>query len=551
MAVDLTDPAVAYIRGLPRLDVEKKYAEAFAKNDRNAIRWLCLVDRYFLMSCVLRRPDVREDWLFARIREVEADPDDRLDLWAREHYKSTIITFAGIIQEIIRNPEITVCIFAHNRPVAKGFLRQIKEELEGNDMLKALFPEILWADPVKQAPKWSEDEGIVVRRKSNPKESTVMASGLVDGLPTGGHFRLRVYDDTVTEKSVTTPDMIRKTTEMFDLSDYLGARGGRMWMIGTRYYFGDTYGVVIQRGLIIERRHAATDDGTFEGNPVFLTVAEWEKRKKQPKSTVAAQMLLNPLAGTETSFDIRLLQFWVVRPKMVNVYILVDPSKGKTDSADNTAISVIAIDTNRNKYMIDGWCHRMNLSKRWQIVRDQWKRYSVMPGVQAVWVGYEEIGMQTDLEYFEERMEIEKLSFPIEELKWPRKGPRSKNHRIERMEPDIRMGRLRCPAVIKVDEEGNMTPYDPSRTKQAQEAIRRKEKFTVAQSWMKYDSDGKIYDCFAKFIEEFMFFPVAPWDDFMDATSRIYDMDAHPPIYYGSESGPQSALLPEVYIDGV
>jgi hypothetical protein len=36
---------------------------------------------------------------------------------------------------------------------------------------------VLWADPVKESPKWSEDEGIVVKRKGNPKEATVEAWG--------------------------------------------------------------------------------------------------------------------------------------------------------------------------------------------------------------------------------------------------------------------------------------------------------------------------------------------------------------------------------------
>jgi hypothetical protein len=53
-----------------------------------------------------------------------------------------------------------------------------------------------------------------------------------------------------------------------------------------------------------------------------------------------------------------------------------------------------------------------------------------MPGVQLIRVGYERYGSTSDLEYFTERMEIEKNVFEIVELAWPLEGPGSKYDRI-------------------------------------------------------------------------------------------------------------------------
>ena len=235
-----------------------------------AERELCKCDLFYLLAYACGRADVRaSDFLFERCQEVQESPDGHLDLWSREHYKSTAITFAKTIQDILCDPTITVGIFSHTKPIARGFLRQIKYELETNERLKQLFPEILYPNPKTDAPamgnSWSEDKGITVKRDCNDKESTVEAHGLVDGQPTGKHFKLLVYDDVVTLESVNTPEMIRKTTDALALSYNLGAHGGKRRFIGTRYHFADTYAEILERGTAKPRIHPATKDGTVTG----------------------------------------------------------------------------------------------------------------------------------------------------------------------------------------------------------------------------------------------------------------------------------------------
>lgn len=542
---------VAWLWGLTRAQAEAFYVNAYAENDRETLRWLGCNDLYFLLTCLLGRGDARRDWLYDRCREFEAAPNDHIDLWFREGYKSTIITFAGTIQEILKDPEITIGIFAHNKGLARSFLQQIRDEFEANVQLRALYPDIMWADPRKEASKWSLDHGIVVRRKGNPKEATVEGWGLVDGMPTGKHFKLMVFDDVVTEASVTTPEMIKKTTQMFELADNLSSEGGRQRVIGTRYHFGDTYGVILKRDTYRERRHPATHDGTFDGRPVLFTEDYWERKKSnQSRSTLAAQHLLNPLAGSDTAFDLRWMRYWEVRPRRLNVYILGDPSKGRNKKSDNTAIAIVGIDVGGNKYLLGGVRHRMGLAKRWQYIRDFWKRWSTTPGVPMVRVGYESFGLQTDQEYFEERMQIEKISFPIEELAWPQSGPVSKTQRIERLEPDLRMGRFYFPHTFEIGEDGTVSPYDAMATKAAQEAIRNGEKWRVARPLIVKNEQSEVYDLMAGLIEEYTFFPFAPRDDFLDALSRIYDMDPAPPVAYGPDQTGRPVTEPEVFVDG-
>ena len=520
---------------------ERCYKRSLANPDFGdaEIAELAKRDRFFLMTRILNRKDFRHPWLYARTREVERAPDGYLDLWAREHGKSSIITFCGVIQEIINNPEITIGIFSFNKPTARAFLRQIKYELESNETLKRLYPDILYADPKKESPRWSEDAGIVVKRKSNPKESTVEGHGLVDGQPTGRHFLLRVYDDVVTLESVTSPEMIHKTTDAWSLSDNLGARpegGGlaRAWHIGTRYHFGDTYQAMLDMDAVIPRVYAATNTGLRDGKPVFLSEAVWaDKLKKQTTSVLAAQMLQNPAAGNAAIFNKDWLKFMDIRPATLTIYILCDPASSKKKGSDKTAMPVIGMDSAGNWWLVDGYHHKMGLRERYTNLKELRKVWSRMPGVQSVKVGYERYGSTSDLEYFEMEMQRDKDVFDIHELAWPKEGPGSKIDRVQRLEPAFRNGRFFLPAVVKGET-----------ARQLQVKVDG-QAFRIYSPVQRRDEEGRLYSLNKNFLEEFLTFPFCAHDDLIDAMSRIYDIDPVPPIIID-----ERALEPEVFGDG-
>jgi hypothetical protein len=425
---------------------------------RGGARELAKHDRFYLLVQVFGRRDLLHPWLYQRCREVENAKDGYLDLWARAHYKSTIITYAGIIQEVLNDPEITIGIFSHTSPIAHAFLRQIEREFTNNAILHQLFPDILYVAADGEKPPigtWSIDRGLIVKRKSNAKESTVEAHGLVDGQPTSRHYKLLVYDDVVVPASVSTPEQIQKTTEAWELSDNLGTEGGRKWHIGTRYHFGDTYEVMLQRGAVRERRYPATSNGLLDGDPVLLSQSDWTRKvRDQGEATVSCQMLQNPLAGQQRMFDITDLRVYEVRPETLMVYILCDPGRSKKTDSDNTAYAVIGMDYAGNKYLLDGFRHKMDLMERWQAMKHLYVKWVKAPGVQGVRMGYEKFGAQSDLDYFHERQRIDKLSFEIEELDWPRDGNASKVDRVQRLTPDLRNHRFYIP--YKTDEK-NLT----------------------------------------------------------------------------------------------
>lgn len=473
-----------------------KKLECLDKKERNLLlRYQCRSDLYFLLLFGFGRKDIEHPWLLARCKEVQKEPNGRLDLWARDHYKSTIITYAKTIQDILASHgehplpewggmEPTFGIFSHTRPIAKGFLRQIKRELGTNSVLKELFPDILWANPEKDAPKWSEDDGLVMIRKTNPKESTVEAWGLVEGQPTSKHFTVRIYDDVVTLSSVNTPEMRRKTMEAWEMSLNLGAGEHSIERyVGTRYHFSDAYRDIIKREAAIPRIYPGTEDGTPTGKAVFKSNEYLaDLYRKIGPYTFSTQILLNPLADEIEGLKIEWLQYHKGSDGSdLNRYLLVDPANEKKRGSDYTAIWVVGLGADENYYVLDMVRDRLNLMERAEAVfklHRMWRPLNV---------GYEHYGMQADIAYLKEKMGREHYHFQIVALG----GAIPKLDRIKRLIPSLSEKRWYFPdSIFKTDYQGKVT---------------------------------NLVDIYIN--EEYRAFPVPVHDDMLDCQSRIMDSE--------------------------
>lgn len=473
------------LSALTREQANAVYREVIEEKNKPAQRKLCRSDLFFLLTVAFSRRDVDRDWLYERCREVQISPDGHLDLWARDHYKSTIITYAKTIQDILCDPEATFGIFSHTRPIAKAFLEQIKRELENNDYLKKLFPDILYHKPQSEAPKWSLDSGIIVKRKTNPKESTVEAWGLVDGQPTSRHFSHQVYDDVVTLESVSTPDQIAKTTKAWEMSLNLGSgERTRRRYIGTRYHINDTYRALMDRGSVIPRIKPATDNGKSppEGKAVFLSDdLLLQKRRDQGPYTFGTQMLQNPVADRAMSFKEEWPRFYesISDTSKWNKYLLTDPASAKKVTSDYTVMWVVGLAPDNNYYVIDGVRDRMNLTQRAAKIFELHRKHEPKA------VGYERYGIQADVEHIKYVMEQNNYRFEITELG----GSVPKEDRIKRLIPVFEQKRIYLPKSL---------PF--------------------------VDHEGRQRDLIREFLtDEYNAFPVCMHDDMLDCLARILD----------------------------
>lgn len=476
------------------------YKRVIADGDVGVQRLLCLRDRYFLLTQALGVRVALHPWVYERCREVEADPDGHLDLWSRGHFKSTIITYAGVIQEILRNPEICVCIMSYKAGAAKSFLSQIKVAFENSDILLACFPDILYPERKDHAgDQWSVEGGIVVKRHATRKEATVQASGLVEGQLTGGHFDLLVYDDVVTLESVYTPEQAQRTTDAFSMSGNLASTNTRRWYIGTRYAIYDTYQWMIDHG-IPERRHIAIDEN---GDPVYWSKEELERRKREMTTKDwASQILQQPTGEGELVFRPEWIQRYNTAPERasMNVYILIDSANAKRTAkggSDYTVMTVWGWARDKNYYLLDAVRDRMSLAERTTCL------FELVQKWQPNCTFWEQIGAMSDVAHVQEKQDHTGWHFPITQLH----QTVPKADRIHWLEPLFRNSRIWIPFHL----------------------------------WRRSVSD-EAYDFVEVFErEEYLSFPSVRHDDMLDCMANL----AHPTVT-ASATFPVAPLPPNV-----
>jgi hypothetical protein len=418
---------------------------------------------------------------------------------------------------------------------------------------QALWPMALRSDSSGKA-LWETDKGGEFRATSAGGQVTGFGAGLMEDGFTGA----LIVDDALKPDDASSETKREFINERFTntIRSRRADENTPMIVIMQRVHNNDLAGYLLRGGsgdhwhhlnlpVLIDEDYTYPTEYTH-GIPIEHELSPgplWEAKHsleqidvlRRDGKTFASQYMQDPRLSMNPAFPMSAFNSYEVRPRTLTVAILVDPSEGASKTSDRTAMAVIGIDQSGNKYLLDGYCHRMSLSERWTALKTLHQRWQRAPGVAYVAVGYEKYGMQSDLSYIRERQEIEGAHFPIEEINWPRSGGHAKEDRIQRLEPDFKGSRFFLPAVIWKQEEGGecyWTAEDHgisyTRSRGPTSAMRRVsdggETWRVAQAIKRRDENGQLYDITQTLINELKDFPNASHDDFSDAASRVYDL---------------------------
>jgi len=293
--------------------------EAYAKG---MMRELIKNDLFFILLFVMEIPSdfANKPYVVDSCRELEeSTPDkglsltDELDIESREHFKSSIRTVALTIKRIVNDPECCTAIFSYKKDAADDFLRAVKETLEKPLMIN-VFPDVCYANPT-ESPSWSVQNGIRVRRSSSSRrENTVEAFGLVEGMPTGGHFDHRIYDDIETFDIAKSPTQMDLCFRAFEMSFSLGRQGGTELVQGTYYHHKGPLARIRDKkkadGTPVYRLKLkpCTEDGTRAGKPVLFNQEYLQSCIEKAGKHFDSQYLCNPTPIGNILLDSSLLK---------------------------------------------------------------------------------------------------------------------------------------------------------------------------------------------------------------------------------------------------
>jgi predicted phage terminase large subunit-like protein len=208
----------------------------------------------------------------------------------------------------------------------------------------------------------------------------------------------------------------------------------------------------------------------------------------------AGQYLQEPVPIGGGLINATWLQYYApgaIKPKEMNIAILVDPAGGDDDekqkkdkNSDWTAMMVVGLANDNNYYLLDIVRDRLNPTERIDMLFLLHRKWNKLSG-KSPKVGYEKYSMQSDTHYLKQKMRDEAYNFPLFVVS----GQKSKTARVSRLVPDMQNGRWYLP-----------------------------------QSLIYVDTDGRKWDLVQELLNvEIKTFPMSKYDDMLDALSRIYE----------------------------
>lgn len=450
----------------------------------------------------------------------------RMILMPRGHLKSTICSVGYVLWRIWKNPNIRILVGTASKPLAMAFVREIKQYLEDPDLQKRvwnnrphidgpLVPQLEGSVSFRAKRKrnrldddnfleeeteakdkkvvWKADALQVVRSKIM-KEPTLVATS-VNSPDTGFHYDLFIGDDVVTYRNSNTEvkkdGVVRWVADQESVVDPYNAStglGGEFILLGTRYFYGDLYGLYSNEDLTDEEREELRRDtgnawdkdefavfkrNIYQNNEDESDGYLWPERfNAETMASIRRRMLKQPNGAKRFasqylnkvySEDDTILEWGkinrisrdqvevrkdlgVVRITLnieseevlqLRPIIAVDPAISQAIRADSTAICVLAVTGDHRVILLDQVIDKLTPTETVGTVYTYLDKY----GLRSFWMDSEKLGMALKHTFRDTWQRDGKNFFPVTINDYRAVGDK-KNRLVNTLEPLINGGRV-------------------------------------------------------------------------------------------------------------
>lgn len=243
-----------------------------------------------------------------------------------------------------------ICIISASESLAIEHLRWIKTELEGNQLILAI-----WGD--LRSDKWTENH-LILRHKDGTIIN-IRAKGA------GGQIRgfrpdCLILDDIETDESVESEEQRKKLKEwLFKACLNTLLPGGQLLIIGTVIHPLAVLNDLLETPNGWEkRRYKAYVDGIEEpGHELWGEERphDWLQQRKREigSSAFASEFMNDPASDANAPIKSSQIMYWETLPKQLSMCIAVDPAYSDDEKADYKVAVLIGIDVDHNRYLVD------------------------------------------------------------------------------------------------------------------------------------------------------------------------------------------------------
>lgn len=381
----------------------------------------------------------------------------KMILIPRGHLKTSVVTKAFSIQQVLRNPNVRILIANQVWDKAREMLYEIKQMFTDKSDLPKLFGNFV-------SDRWREDD-IVVRQRTKALAAPTIGTSGVEAELTSSHYDIIILDDLQGLQNYQTSEQREKVKRYYRSMMDLLEPGGLLIVIGTRWHLDDLYQYVIdeeseyfditvrkvvENGHIIfpKKYNKKFDPLTKSWVPSATPTLDFiDYLKKRPSEEFASQYMNDPIDAENAIFKKEHFKYYERRPERLFVAMTMDPAISEKQTADYFAINVSGMDEKYNIYILDTLKGRWNVSEAINNIFLMYEKWH--PSA----IGMESITFQKAIKaWLENAMRERGVHFPVSELR--RSNNESKDFRIKALEPFYREGKVfHAPWMKSLEDE--------------------------------------------------------------------------------------------------